>query len=51
VRALQAALTRVATNEAFREQARPRTLELASGYTPEAWAEAVAGLARALLRR
>jgi glycosyltransferase involved in cell wall biosynthesis len=46
VEALRRALTRVATDEAFRERARPRTLELARGYTPEAWAEAVAQLAR-----
>ena len=48
VEALRAALTRVATDSAFRERARPRTLELARGHTPEAWAEAVAQLARAL---
>jgi glycosyltransferase involved in cell wall biosynthesis len=46
VEALRRALTRVATDEAFRERARPRTLELARGYTPEAWAGAVAQLAR-----
>ena len=50
VDALRAALVRVATDDAFRERARPRTLELARGYTPEAWAEAVAGLARRLAR-
>jgi glycosyltransferase involved in cell wall biosynthesis len=50
VEALRAALVRVATDDAFRERARPRTLELARGYTPEAWAEAVAGLARRLAR-
>jgi glycosyltransferase involved in cell wall biosynthesis len=50
VEALRAALLRVATDEAFRERARPRTLELARGYTPEAWADAVAGLARRLAR-
>jgi glycosyltransferase involved in cell wall biosynthesis len=48
VEALRRALTRVATDEAFRERARPRTLELARGHTPEAWAAAVANLARAL---
>ena len=48
VEALRAALTRVATDSAFRERARPRTLELARGHTPEAWAEAVAQLGRAL---
>jgi glycosyltransferase involved in cell wall biosynthesis len=50
VEALRAALTRVATDPAFRERARPRTLELARSHTPEAWAEAVAELARALVR-
>ena len=48
VEALRRALTRVATDATFRERARPRTLELARGHTPEAWAEAVAQLARAL---
>ena len=48
VEALRAALVRVATDESFRERARPRTLELARGYTPEAWAESVARLARLL---
>jgi glycosyltransferase involved in cell wall biosynthesis len=46
VEALREALTRVATDEAFRERARPRTLELARGHTPAAWADAVAELAR-----
>jgi glycosyltransferase involved in cell wall biosynthesis len=46
VEALRRALTRVAIDEAFRERARPRTLELARGNTPEAWAYAVAELAR-----
>ena len=50
VEALRRALTRVATDEGFRERAHPRTLELARGHTPEAWAEAVAELARALVR-
>jgi glycosyltransferase involved in cell wall biosynthesis len=48
VEALRRALTRVATDEAFRERARPKTLELARGHTPEAWAGAVAALARSL---
>ena len=48
VEALRAALTHVATDEVFRERARPRTLELASGYRAEVWAEVVAGLARRL---
>ena len=47
VEALRAALTRVATDEAFRERARPRTLELARGHTPEAWAKAVAEVVQA----
>jgi glycosyltransferase involved in cell wall biosynthesis len=50
VEALRAALVRVAADDGFRERARPRTLELARGYTPEAWASAVAGLARRLAR-
>ena len=49
VEALRAALVRVATDDGFREHARPRTLELARGYTPEAWAESVARLARLLI--
>jgi glycosyltransferase involved in cell wall biosynthesis len=49
VAALRAALTRVATDESFRERARPRTLELARGHTPDAWAAAVAALARGLV--
>jgi len=49
VDALHAALVRVATDDGFREHARPRTLELARGYTPEAWAESVARLARLLI--
>ena len=48
VEALRRALMRVATDEAFRERARPRTLELARGHTPEAWADAVTQLARRL---
>jgi len=46
VEALRDALVRVATDPAFRERARHRTLELARGHTPEAWADAVARLAR-----
>lgn len=48
VEALQGALERVAADAAWRERARPRTLELAAGHTPEAWAAAVAGLVRRL---
>jgi glycosyltransferase involved in cell wall biosynthesis len=43
--ALHDALVRAAADPAWRERARIRTLELARGYTPEAWAEAVANLA------
>ena len=46
VEALRTALVRVAGDEAWREQAGSRTRELAAGYTPDAWAAAVAGLAR-----
>ena len=49
VEALRGALTRVAVDEAFRDRARARTLELARGHTPEAWAEAVADLGRGLV--
>jgi glycosyltransferase involved in cell wall biosynthesis len=49
VEALRAALVRVAEDAAFRERARPRTLELASGLTADAWADAVAALAHRLL--
>ena len=48
VHALRRALVRVAQDEAFRERARERTLELSEGHTPEAWAAAVAELARRL---
>ena len=50
VEALRAALTRVATDEAWRQQARARTLELARGHTPQAWADAVMVLSRRLER-
>ncbi len=43
--ALRAALRRLAEDAGFRERAGARTLELARGYTPEAWAAAVAELA------
>jgi glycosyltransferase involved in cell wall biosynthesis len=43
VEALREALVRVAGDEAWRAAAGRRTRELAAGYTPEAWAEAVAG--------
>jgi hypothetical protein len=49
VEALRRALTRVATDKAFRDAARPRTRELARGHTPAAWADAVARLARSLV--
>lgn len=43
--ALHDALVKAAADPAWRERARSRTLELARGYTPEAWAQAVANLA------
>jgi glycosyltransferase involved in cell wall biosynthesis len=51
VEALRSALTRVAADESFREHARPRTLELARGHTPESWADAVMQLIGSLARR
>jgi glycosyltransferase involved in cell wall biosynthesis len=45
VGALHDALVKAAADPAWRERARTRTLELAQGYTPEAWAQAVANLA------
>jgi glycosyltransferase involved in cell wall biosynthesis len=45
VRALREALQRVVEDAAWRERAGARTRQLAAGYTPEAWAEAVAALA------
>lgn len=48
VEALGRALARVATDGRFREHAHARTLELTRHYTPRAWAEAVASLARRL---
>ena len=50
VAALHDALVKAAADPAWRERARARTLELARGYTPEAWAEAVANLAVKTLR-
>jgi glycosyltransferase involved in cell wall biosynthesis len=50
VEALRAALVRVADDEQFRAAAGGRTRELAAGYTAEAWATAVARLARRLGR-
>jgi glycosyltransferase involved in cell wall biosynthesis len=47
--ALRQALTRVAEDPAWREAARVRTLELAAGFTPEAWADAVERLVQRLL--
>jgi glycosyltransferase involved in cell wall biosynthesis len=46
---LRAALARVAGDAAFRTSAGARSRELARGYTPEAWAAAVARLARDLV--
>jgi glycosyltransferase involved in cell wall biosynthesis len=45
VGALHDALVKAAADPAWRERASARTLELARGYTPEAWAQAVANLA------
>ena len=49
VGALHDALVKAAADPAWRERAHTRTLELARGYTPEAWAEAVANLAVKIL--
>ena len=49
VGALHDALVKAAADPAWRERASTRTLELARGYTPEAWAEAVANLAVKIL--
>jgi glycosyltransferase involved in cell wall biosynthesis len=49
VDALRAALTRVATDPAWRARACARTSRLAQEFTPQAWADAVANLARTLL--
>jgi glycosyltransferase involved in cell wall biosynthesis len=46
--ALHDALARVAADPAWRDRARARTLDLAAGYTPQAWASAVEALARRL---
>lgn len=51
VEALRAALVRVAEDEEWRACAGRRTRELAAGYTPEAWADAVARIAEALVSR
>ncbi len=47
-RSLREALSRVAEDPGWREAARGRTLELARGFTPEAWAEAVERLSQRL---
>jgi glycosyltransferase involved in cell wall biosynthesis len=47
---LAAALRRLAADDGFRERAGTRSRELATTHTPEAWAAAVAGLARRLSR-
>ena len=44
--ALRTALVRIAQDQPWRAAAGARTRELAAGYTPETWAEAVADLAR-----
>lgn len=46
VPALAAALRRAAADAAWREAAGRRSRELAAAHTPEAWARAVADLAR-----
>jgi glycosyltransferase involved in cell wall biosynthesis len=48
IEALRAALVHVAEDAELRGRARPRTLELAAGHTPQAWAKAVVKLARQL---
>jgi glycosyltransferase involved in cell wall biosynthesis len=47
---LAAALRRVALDGAFREAAGRRSRELAAAFTAEAWASAVAGLGRRIVR-
>ena len=49
VGALHDALVKAAADPAWRDRAGARTLELAGGYTPEAWARAVANLAVKIL--
>ena len=46
--ALAAALTRLAEDESFRLAAGRRSREIVARFTPEAWADGVAGLARRL---
>ena len=48
--ALAAALTRLAEDEPFRLAAGARSRELVAAFTPDAWADGVAGLARRLAR-
>jgi phosphatidylinositol alpha 1,6-mannosyltransferase len=48
VEALRTVLARVAADPDWREAAGERTREVSAGFTPEAWASAVAGLARAV---
>jgi glycosyltransferase involved in cell wall biosynthesis len=50
VNALHDALVRAGGDAAWRERARARTQELAARLTPEAWADAVANLARTLAK-
>ena len=49
--ALADALTRLAADENLRRSAGARSVELVGRFTPEAWADGVAGLARRLARR
>ena len=49
--ALRAALVRLVADDAFRRAAGEKSREIAARFTPEAWADAVAGLATTLTRR
>jgi glycosyltransferase involved in cell wall biosynthesis len=48
--ALAAALERLVRDDAFRAEAGERSREIGRRFTPEAWAEAVVGIARSLVR-
>jgi glycosyltransferase involved in cell wall biosynthesis len=47
---LSLALSRVAADEEFRTRASERSIEIASRYTPAAWAQAVGALCRSILK-
>jgi glycosyltransferase involved in cell wall biosynthesis len=51
VGALRAAIVRMAEDPGFRLAAGQRSREIAAAFTPDAWADAVAGLAASLSRR